>query len=108
MSSRGTKKRIKNEVNKPDDSPYEDILFQLRVVVRSLIAALDAVKRLDVLRKDQIDFRAQVAHFEVRLISTALSYSRGNQAKASTMLNLNSATLCAKFKKYKIDVGRFK
>lgn len=52
-----------------------------------------------------IDFYHEVAHFESELIKRALILMGGNQVKAAKLLNLNSTTLNAKVKYYRIKLG---
>jgi DNA-binding NtrC family response regulator len=54
-----------------------------------------------------VDFYEQVSHFEIELIKNALQTTRGHQAHAAQLLNLNTTTLNSKIKRYKISVNEF-
>jgi len=50
--------------------------------------------------KSGIDFFDEVRRFEIQLITVALKYARGNQAKAARLLGLGTTTLNYKVKSY--------
>jgi len=53
-----------------------------------------------------IDFYEEVKQFESELIKRALILMGGHQGKAARLLNMNSTTLNAKMKHYRIRLGQ--
>ncbi len=51
-----------------------------------------------------LDFYTEVQRFEIALIKQALRVASGNQRKAAELLNLNSTTLNAMVKRYRIRI----
>lgn len=52
---------------------------------------------------DGIDLFQEVRRFEINLITLALKQTRGHQARAARLLNLNPTTLNSKIKLYGIE-----
>mgnify|MGYP003297424835 CR=1 FL=1 len=52
--------------------------------------------------KSGIDFFEEVRRFEIQLITHALKYSGGNQARAARLLGLGTTTLNYKIKAYEL------
>jgi DNA-binding protein Fis len=59
-----------------------------------------AATKLDI--KSGIDFFEEVRRFETKLITMALKYSGGNQARAARLLGLGTTTLNYKIKAYEL------
>ena len=59
-----------------------------------------SANRLDI--KSGIDFFEEVRRFETKLITLALKYSGGNQARAARLLGLGTTTLNYKIKAYEL------
>jgi len=59
-----------------------------------------AATKLDI--KSGIDFFEEVRRFETKLITMALRYSGGNQARAARLLGLGTTTLNYKIKAYEL------
>jgi len=55
---------------------------------------------------DSIDFYNAVEHYEIELITSALSKSGGNQTHAARLLRMKSTTLNAKMKHYGLNPVR--
>ncbi|MGI9065332.1 MAG: helix-turn-helix domain-containing protein [Pyrinomonadaceae bacterium] len=67
-------------------------------------AFTDETGRLQTLLvSDGIDLFQEVKQFEINLIKLALSQTRGHQARAAKLLNINPTTLNSKIKLYGID-----
>jgi len=67
-------------------------------------AVTDETGRLQtLLLSDGIDLSQEVRRFEINLIKLALSQTRGHQAQAAKLLNINPTTLNSKIKLYGID-----
>src|SRR6266576_2644540 len=54
-----------------------------------------------------IDFYGEIEHYEVELITKALSQARGSQRRAAKLLGLNATTLNAKIKHLGIGLNSF-
>jgi DNA-binding protein Fis len=54
--------------------------------------------------QDRVDFFEEVCKFETRLIKRALLHARGSQRKTARLLGINTSTLNAKIKRYRIPV----
>src|SRR5687767_11118272 len=67
-------------------------------------AVSDETGRLEtLLLSDGIDLFQEVKRFEINLIKLALTQTRGHQARAARLLNINPTTLNSKIKAYGIE-----
>ena len=55
----------------------------------------------------ELDFYFEVRRFQIFLITNALRHTRGSQAKAARLLNMNETTLNSKLKNLKIDYREY-
>ncbi len=80
----------------------EKSLQMLRDMAAALDSAMEAIGTTLPDIASGIDFYAEVCRYEITLIQHALKHTRGNQAQAARLLNLNQTTLHGKIKQYKI------
>lgn len=75
-------------------------------------AALTLLREVESLRevqsiKQPVRLHEEVQRFEIELINSALSRSRGNQTHAARLLGVKLTTLNSKIKRYKIPVEQY-
>ena len=79
-------------------------------VLKSMALALESrsenpIGFLDFDVKLGLNFYEEVAKFEIKLLTQALTFSRGNQRAAATLLHLKTTTLNTKVKMYRLDLN---
>ena len=63
----------------------------------------DSRRLQNLLLSDGIDLFQEIKRFEINLIKLALDQTRGHQARAARLLNINPTTLNSKIKAYGIE-----
>jgi len=93
---------------KINDVIARDQLISLRQLTLELQRQLEALNQSPSTREGTLDFYIEVQRFEIALIKQALRVTGGHQTKAAQLLNLNSTTLNAMIKRYRIkfDVSK--
>ena len=92
---------VRNRVGRLADLT-STLLREIETLARDQ-AFTDEVGRLQTLiLSDGIDLFQEVKRFEINLITLALKQTRGHQARAAKLLNLNPTTLNSKIKVYDI------
>lgn len=85
-------------------------LEQLQVSVASDVPAESPDSRIETIEADNtsgwISLRKEVCRFEAAMISRALAYTDGHQARAARLLGLDSSTLNRKVKYYRISLPK--
>jgi transcriptional regulator with GAF, ATPase, and Fis domain len=97
-----------SDTSKTFPASIEVQLGVLKEVARGLLHQLETLKG-DSRPRDQFERRNlhdEVREFEIDLINSALSKTRGHQRKAARLLGLKVTTLNAKMKRYNI-ISRF-
>jgi transcriptional regulator with GAF, ATPase, and Fis domain len=79
-----------------------DQLISLRQLTLELQQQLEALNQSPSTKEGTLDFYIEVQRFEIALIKQALRVTGGRQTKAAQLLNLNSTTLNAMIKRYRI------
>jgi transcriptional regulator with PAS, ATPase and Fis domain len=81
----------------------KDQIQSLRQLALELQHQLETLKKSEVSTVEgALDFYTEVQRFEIALIKQALRVASGSQRKAAELLNLNSTTLNAMIKRYRI------
>ncbi|HEY6802089.1 MAG TPA: helix-turn-helix domain-containing protein [Pyrinomonadaceae bacterium] len=79
-------------------------LANINSLVSSLNAAVEDLSAIELPPiDDHFDFYHEVEQFEINLIQSALRITGGSQVKAARLLKLNTTTLNAKLKLFKIS-----
>ena len=98
-------------VNGESTSSSDDSIRRLRLLIADLLSEVESLVRAGSKSTDQsgpletgdsINFYEEIKRFEIALIKSALHRTGGSQVRAAALLNLNSSTLNAKIKQYKI------
>ena len=79
-------------------------LTTLRNVALTLLREVESLSVTEPVRH-RVRLHDEVRRFEIELINSALSRSRGNQTQAARILGVKLTTLNSKIKRYKIPVG---
>ena len=95
-----------NKKNRRNASCMENA--RLKALARRLLEEIETLdhKQLSETRFP-LDFYDEVRHFEIELITRALTHSHGHQLEAAAVINLNPSTLNAKIKQYNIQLNAF-
>ncbi len=81
-------------------------LSSLRDVALTLLREVDSLRAPEPVRP-RVRLHDEVQRFEIELINSALSRSRGNQTHAAEILGVKLTTLNSKIKRYKISLADF-
>jgi DNA-binding NtrC family response regulator len=79
------------------------LLREVETLARDQAFTDDASRLQTLLLSDGIDLFQEVKRFEINLIKLALDQTRGHQARAARLLNINPTTLNSKIKMYGIE-----
>lgn len=79
------------------------LLREVEILARDQGFTDDAGRLQKLLLSDGIDFFQEIKRFEINLIKLALDQTRGHQARAARLLNINPTTLNSKIKAYGIE-----
>jgi DNA-binding NtrC family response regulator len=79
------------------------LLREIETLARDQSVTDDAGRLQTLLLADGIDLFKEVKRFEINLIQLALNQTRGHQARAARLLNINPTTLNSKIKAYGIE-----
>ena len=102
---RSIKSSLTTRRAKADGSREKVRLLKLIVMkLQEELESISEVASLDV--ESGINFYEEVRHFEIELISRALTVMGGQQSNAARLLNMNATTLNAKMKCYNIRIGQ--
>ena len=81
-------------------------LSTLRNVALTLLREVESLRLTEPMRQ-RVKLHDEVQRFEVELINSALSRSRGNQTLAAQFLGVKLTTLNSKIKRYKIPLHQY-
>jgi DNA-binding NtrC family response regulator len=81
-------------------------LGTLREVALTLLREVESLREVQPI-KQPVRLHDEVQRFEVELINSALSRSRGNQTHAARLLGVKLTTLNSKIKRYKIPIEQY-
>ena len=81
------------------------LLREIETLARDQASTSETSRLQTLLFSDGIDLFQEVKKFEINLIKLALNRTRGNQARAARLLNINPTTLNSKIKLYGIDLN---
>ena len=98
--------KSENEVNVSDrlsDLAFNTELTRLTEIALMFVRGLRSFEQLANESNSKLNFKEQVAEFEIRLIRNALMKAGGNQRRAAQALGIKYSTLCNKIKRYGID-----
>jgi DNA-binding NtrC family response regulator len=79
------------------------LLREVETLARDQAFNDDASRLQTLLASDGIDLFQEIKRFEINLIKLALDQTRGHQARAARLLNINPTTLNSKIKMYGIE-----
>jgi len=79
------------------------LLREVETLARDQAFSGDANRLQTLLASGGIDLFQEVKRFEMNLIKLALDQTRGHQARAARLLNINPTTLNSKIKMYGIE-----
>jgi DNA-binding NtrC family response regulator len=79
------------------------LLQEVENLARDQAFTDDSGRLQKLLLSDGIDFFQEIKRFEINLIKLALDQTRGHQARAARLLNINPTTLNSKIKAYGIE-----
>ncbi len=81
-------------------------LSTLRDVALTLLREVESLRVTEPVRH-RVRLYDEVQRFEIELINSALSRSRGNQTQAAQILGVKLTTLNSKIKRYKIPLDEY-
>jgi len=81
-------------------------LGTLREVALTLLKEVESLRDVQPI-KQPVRLHDEVQRFEIELINSALSRSRGNQTHAAHLLGVKLTTLNSKIKRYKIPIEQY-
>jgi transcriptional regulator with GAF, ATPase, and Fis domain len=81
-------------------------LSTLRDVALTLLREVESLRVTEPVRH-RVRLHDEVQRFEIELINSALSRSRGNQTQAAQILGVKLTTLNSKIKRYKIPLNDY-
>jgi len=81
-------------------------LSTLRNVALTLLREVESLSVTEPVRH-RVRLHDEVQRFEIELINSALSRSRGNQTQAAQILGVKLTTLNSKIKRYKIPLDEY-
>jgi len=81
-------------------------LSTLRDVALTLLREVESLRVTEPVRH-RVRLHDEVQRFEIELINSALSRSRGNQTQAAQILGVKLTTLNSKIKRYKIPLNEY-
>ena len=81
-------------------------LSTLRDVALTLLREVESLRVTEPVRH-RVRLHDEVQRFEIELINSALSRSRGNQTQAAQILGVKLTTLNSKIKRYKIPLEEY-
>lgn len=79
-----------------------DYLRRVTTALLNEVKSLSSLKSVEI--EKGIDLEEVVQKFEIQLIERALEETDGNQKRAAQLLSLKYTTLCAKVKRYNIQI----
>jgi len=93
---------VRNRVGRLVDLTHS-LLREIESLSRDQAFNEDSGRLENLLLSDGIDLFKEVKRFEINLIKLALDQTRGHQARAAKLLNINPTTLNSKIKLYGIE-----
>ena len=79
------------------------LLREVETLARDQAFTDDASRLQTLMNSGGVDLFQEVKRFEINLIKLALDQTRGHQARAARLLNINPTTLNSKIKAYGIE-----